>query len=307
MKNEKKIAHASLVSLIGNAFLAVSKIIIGLLSGSLAVVADGIDSTGDILSSAIALYSAKLMSKPPTKKYPYGFAKADTISAKTLSFIMLFAGLQLGIATVKKIMDGTTAGVPGMAAIFVTVVSIFAKWLLAWYQLKISKKTKSTMLRANAKNMQGDILISLGVLIGLFFTMHYNNPLIDNIIALLVSAWIIKTGLGIFFETSRDLMDGIRDESIYNDIFGAIDSVEGVYNPHRVRTRKIGPRIMVAIDIEVKGDIPLKEAHSLAHKVEQTIKEKIDDVFDVNIHVEPLGDETREQPLGFSRENIRDG
>jgi len=129
-------------------------------------------------------------------------------------------------------------------------------------------------------------------------------PVLDTIFALLVSVWVLWVAFKIFRETSLELMDGTKDCTIYERIFSAIDSVEGAHHPHRVRARNIGHKIMIAIDLEVNGDLTLHEAHEIAHKVEKAIKERIDNVFDVAIHIEPLGDEREERALGINKDNL---
>ena len=305
MNREYELKKASWIGMIGNALLAVLKIAAGLVAGSLAVVADGIDSMSDIITSLITLIAARILSRPPDIRYPYGYGKADTIATKGLSFIILFAGAQLAITTVHRLISGTVTEIPSPLAIIVTVISIFGKLLLAWHQKSIGRKTSSEMLKANGRNMQNDVLISVSVLIGLFFTFILKVPVIDPIAALLVSIWILKVGFEIFMKSNLDLMDGVSDCNIYNEIFSAIDRVEGAYNPHRVRARKIGDKIMVGVDLEVDGEISLQKAHDIAHQVESSIKSSIDNIFDVAIHVEPLGDKTKERKLGVSKESFK--
>ena len=290
--------------MIGNALLAVVKVVAGIISGSLAVLADGIDSMSDIITSLITLIAARILSKPPDIRFPYGYGKADTIATKGLSFIILFAGIQLTITTIRKLIQGTATELPAKLAIVVTVISIIGKLLLAWHQKRIGKKTSSSMLTANGRNMQNDVLISVSVLTGLFFTYVLKMPVIDPIAALLVSIWIIKVGFEIFMQSNVDLMDGTDDCSIYNEVFAAIEHVEGAHNPHRVRARKIGDKIMVSIDLEVDGGLSLQQAHDIAHKVEASIKSRIDNIFDVAIHVEPLGDKTAEKKFGLSKDSL---
>lgn len=304
MSKENKIVFASTVALIANSILTAAKIIVGIISGSLAVLADGFDSASDIISSTISLFAAKLLKRPPDAKYSYGYDKADTVAAKIIAFFMLFAGVQLCVSVISQFIKGETREIPTLLAIIVTVVSIMMKFFLSVYLKNTGQKTKSQMLIANAKNMKMDILLSLSVLVGLFFTIYLELPIIDQIAALAISLWIIYAGFKIFIETSRDLMDGLKDDKIYREIFCAIDSVSGVYNPHRVRTRKIGSKYMINIDIEVNGNITLKAAHDLAHKVERTIKKQVEDVFDVAIHVEPIGDDTKEKQFGLTRESL---
>ena len=306
MNREYEIKKASWIGIFGNAFLALAKMIVGLIAGSLAVVADGIDSMSDIITSVITLIAARILSKPPNIRFPYGYGKADTIATKALSFIILFAGAQLAISTTQKLIHKTVTEIPSYIAIVVTIVSIAGKLILAWHQKFIGRKTGSDMLIANGLNMQNDVLISSSVLVGLIATFVFKLPIIDPIVALLVSVWIIKVGIEIFMQSNVDLMDGTQDCSIYNKIFSAIEKVEGVHNPHRVRTRKIGDKMMVSADIEVDGKLSLKQAHEIAHEVESSIKATIDNIFDVAIHVEPIGDEISEKQIGFSRKSFRE-
>ncbi len=302
---EKLIVRASWVSIGGNALLAVLKIVIGILAGSLAVVADGIDSAGDIVASVITLFTAFVISRPPNLKFAYGYERADTIASKVLSFIIFFAGAQLAISTIHRLTEGLSREIPSLLAIYVTIFSIFGKLFLAWYQQKIGKKTGSLMLQANGRNMLGDVIISMAVLVGLFFTFTLKMPVFDTITALAVSVWIMFVAFRIFRESSLELMDGVEDETVYDRIFSAILKVEGAHNPHRARVRKIGHRYMVAVDVEVDGDISVNKAHFLAHQVEEEIRAELRDVYDVIVHTEPVGDDATEEKFGISRENLQ--
>lgn len=303
---QKQIIKASWVSIIGNAILASFKIFIGLLAGSLAVVGDGIDSTGDIIISIITLLTAHVIIKPPNIRYPYGYSRADTIASKVLSFVIFFAGAQLAISTVNRLTGGISREIPNIFAIYVTVFSIIGKLLLAYYQMKIGRKTHSTMLIANAKNMQSDVVISISVLIGLFFTFTMKMPVIDSVAALLVSLWIMYTAIKIFLESNMELMDGIDNPEIYSRIFDAIAKVEGVSDPHNVRVRKLGHQYMITMDIEIDGNISLKEAHIIAHKVDHQIRADIENVYDIQVHMEPMGDEIKDNKYGVSREELKE-
>lgn len=302
---EKLIVRASWVSIGGNTLLSVLKIVIGFIAGSLAVVADGIDSASDIVVSIIILFTAHLVSRPPNLKYAYGYERADTIASKVMAFIIFFAGAQMAISTILRLIQDIPREIPSFLAVYVTVASIFGKLMLAWYQGLVGKKTGSLMLQANARNMLGDVIISVAVLVGLFFTFVLNMPLFDTITALAVSFWIMFVAYRIFRESSLELMDGVKDASVYERIFIAISKVEGASNPHRVRVRKIGHRYVVAVDVEVDGDIPVSKAHLLAHQVEEQIRTELVDVYDVLVHTEPVGDDATEENFGISQENLQ--
>ena len=111
---ESKIIRASWIAIIGNAFLSIIKIIVGIIAGSFAVIADGIDSASDVLTSLITLITAHIISKPPDPKYPYGYSKADTVATKVLAFIIFFAGAQLAISSFNRLISNETADIPRM-------------------------------------------------------------------------------------------------------------------------------------------------------------------------------------------------
>jgi cation diffusion facilitator family transporter len=297
---QKEIAKASWIAIIGNALLSLSKIVFGLLSGSLAVVSDGIDSATDIVTSLITLLTARIVAKPPDMGYPYGYERADTIAAKTLSFIIFFAGAQLGISTIVKIIGNHPQQLPSNLALYITGISIVGKFLLSRCLMRAGKKVQSPMLIVNAKNMQNDILISGAVLVGLLFTFILHLPILDSLTALAVSIWILKVAFDIFMQTNTELMDGLKDSEIYTKIFDAIDSVKDAANPHRVRVRQLGNMYMMDIDIEVNGAMTVFDAHKVAHEVEERIRKDIDNIYDMMIHIEPAGDDAANERFGVT-------
>ncbi len=301
----KKIVTASWVAIVGNTFLAALKIFIGFFSGSLAVLADGIDSASDIITSLITLVTGKIIDRKPNIRYPYGYSRADTIAAKFLSFIIFFAGAQLAISSLSKLFTGEFGEIPAKLAIYVTLFSIVGKFLLARYLMKRGNRLNSLMLIANGKNMQNDILISGSVLIGLGFTFFFKLPVLDVITALFVSLWIIKVSFDIFKKTNEELMDGYSDSEIYKKIFNAISEVPDAKNPHKVRLRKQGYMFVIEMDIEVDGSLSVKEGHDIAKKVEQKVKERIKNVYDINIHIEPIGN-VEEEKFGVSMDNLNE-
>jgi len=301
----RKIKIASWVGIIGNTILAVAKIVIGFISGSLAVIGDGIDTATDIVTYFITLIAARIMNKPPNYKFAYGYSRAEAVATKALSFVIFFAGAQLFFTTIIRLVKNESHEIPSMLAIYVTLFSIASKAAMAIYQFTIGRKIQSNMLIANAKNMRNDILISSSVLIGLFFTQILKMPILDLITALLVSIWIMKVAFGIFMETSRELMDGIDDESMYYKIFDAVEEVEGASNPHKVRIRRHSNMFTIALDVEVDGLKTIFEGHLIAKKVENNIKDRLENIYDVMVHTEPTGNIEKEK-FGLSREIIKD-
>lgn len=296
----KQIKIASFVGLIGNLFLSLIKIIGGIFSNSMALIGDGIDSLSDVSISIVTLFTAKLVAKPPDKRYPYGQGRAETVATKVLSFIIFFAGFQLLISTIASFFTKELAQMPKVIAIYIAVLSIFGKLILAFVHFKIGKNIKSEMLIANGKNMQNDILISFSVVLGLIFTLYFKMPILDKVTAIIVSLWIIKTAFKIFLETSNELMDGVKNLKIYDKIFKLANAVEGVHNVHRTRIRKMSNLYLIDLDIEVEPTITVKEGHHIAVLVERNIKKNIADIYDIMVHIEPLGNVEIDESYGVS-------
>lgn len=301
---EHQIIRASWLSILVNALLSVLKIVVGLLAGSLAVVADGIDSASDIITSLITLVTARIISKPPNIRHVYGYDKADTVASKLLAFVIFFAGAQLAISTVHRLLENETRELPSIIAVVVVLISIVGKQLLAFYLNNVGKKIDSSMLRANGRNMQNDVVISISVLLGLIFTHLFNMPVLDAITALIVSIWIMIVAVKIIIKTSRELMDGVEDPGVYKTITEAVKQVNEAGNPHRIRVRKMAHYYIVALDIEIDGQLSLDEAHRISHQVEDNIKRKLPNVYDVLIHLEPVGNDNDNEVFGISGKDL---
>ncbi len=296
----KEIITASWVSIAGNSVLAIMKLVVGFVAGSFAVIADGIDSASDIVGAIVTLIAARVIAKPPNAKFAYGYVKADTLASKILSMFIFLAGAQLAIATIGKIISGTPTPVPRMLAIYFMAVSVIGKVALNLYLNRVGSRYRSNMLITLGKNMRNDIVISVGVIVGLVLAQVLNSSIIDKIIALLISAFIMVEAIRIFMKTNTELMDGINDPELYERLFQAIQKVEGAYNPHRTRARKIGSKYMINLDVEVDPTLSVKEAHHIAQNVERMIKKEIEHVYDVMVHIEPYGNEEQGEKFGLA-------
>ena len=301
---EKIMLLTSWISVIGNILLSLLKIVAGIISGSLAVLSDGLDSASDVFTSLVILIATPIISRPPNAKFVYGHEKAENIASTVLSFVIFLMGGQMFITSVGKIIRGGITELPSTMAIWVTVVSIAGKLLLALYQFRQGKRVNSSMLRANAVNMRNDVIISGGVLLGLGFTFLLDLPVLDPIIALLISIYIIYSAVGIFRDANVVLMDGMPDTTIYKEIISAVEKVPDASNPHRIRSSHTGNLYNIVLDIEVNGNLSLTEAHRIAQKVEDTIKASVDNIYDIVIHVEPEGVKHCEEKYGVNKDNL---
>ncbi|MGI5174640.1 cation transporter [Treponema sp. OMZ 840] len=292
-KRLKLIRLAGIIALAGNLILCSAKLCVGFISGSLAVLADGLDSAGDVAIACMTLIVSVVISRPCDKDHPWGHGRAETTATMALSFIIFFAGSQLSISAAKKLYEiiryGVQVPVPSLPAIVVTCISIAGKILLSYSQCVIGKKADSPIICANAQNMLSDVIISASVLIGIGCAVFFKQPVLDPLVALFVGLWIIKNAVFLFREINIELMDGNTDEELYRKLFEAIRSVEGVTNPHRARIRKMAAYWDVDFDIEVSPDMSVREAHEKAEAVSAAVKAVIPNIYDIMIHVEPAG------------------
>jgi len=300
-----RIRIAAITALLGNTVLAALKIIAGTMSGSNALIADGIDSSADVIISVLALVVVRIITKPADKEHPWGHGRAETVATALLSFTLFFTGAQLIINSFSAFLSSEKHAVESSFAIIVTLISIGGKVLLALSQYVIGKRADSAMIKANAKNMAGDVLISLGVLVGLAISAYTGSAFADTIIAMLIGAWIIKTAIGIFLEINLELMDGNSGLEPYRVIIDAVNAVDGASNPHRARMRSIAGFWDIDLDIDVDPKCTVMEAHDIASHVEKEIKLRLENVFDIMIHVEPRGNDEVET-FGLSEEDMSD-
>ena len=304
MDRNKIIQLASIISVAGNVVLAASKVFAGIYSGSLSVLGDGLDSITDVFISLITLAISIIITQPPDREHPYGHFRAETIATSVLAFIIFFIGGQLSLSSLGKLFIHDYNAVPGILSVYVTVFSIAGKLLLSWSQYSLGKKADSPMIMANGKNMLNDIITSSGVLIGLGSIYFFNMPIIDRILAIIIGIWIMFSAVRIFMGTITEIMEGETDMSIYNRVFEEVKSVEGLFNPHRVRVRKLGVNYIIEMDVEVDGDTKIKNAHDKVRILENRIRASISNIYDIVIHIEPLGNYERQECWGLKEKDL---
>jgi cation diffusion facilitator family transporter len=302
---EKALKVTSVVSTVGNAILAAAKIAIGLSAASMAVLADGTDSAIDVVISLVMIVAAIVVSRPPSRKYPFGLDKAESIATFILSLVIFAAGVQMLVGSLSIVLSGEVREIPGTLAIWVTVGSIVGKLLLAWYQFRVGRRVDSPLIIANAKNMRSDVMISAGVLVGLGFTYLLGMPILDALTGCLIGLFIMRTGVGIFLESGVELLDGMKDEDIYCTIFDAVAQVPQAQHPHHVRARRIGGQWMIDLDIELEGTLTVDEAHDVAERVEEQIRLAVEKIYDIEVHIEPLGFRHKREPFGVTQEMVK--
>jgi divalent metal cation (Fe/Co/Zn/Cd) transporter len=135
--------------------------------------------------------------------------------------------------------------------------------------------------------------------VGVGLATLLNTGIIDAVAAGLVGLWVIKTSIGIFWETNSELMDGGVGRAEYKTLFEAVHAVPGAGNPHRARIRAVAGLLDIDLDIEVDGKLTVCQAHEIASKVETEVRGRLENVYDIMVHIEPAGDAGNEENEGF--------
>jgi len=255
----------------------------GLITGSLAMSADGLHSLFDSISNIIGLIGIGLASRPPDKEHPYGHSKYESFASLAIS-VVLFAGcFQLITASLGRLQSGSAPQVTGIS-FAVMGLTLLINIAVSAYEYILGKKLKSSILVADSMHTSSDVFASIGVILG-FVAVKMGYPQADGIIALLICGLILLTGLEILRDSSKALLDRAPvDESTIVDL---AMSVDGVCSCHAVRTRGMAEEIFVDLHLGVDSDISIQAAHLVGENVERSIKSKIPGVRDVVVHLEP--------------------
>lgn len=285
MTDYKEGLKTSIITIIGNIILAIIKIIAGIVGKSTAILADGVHTLSDVVTTFVAIIGLKVSSKKADASHPYGHEKYEPIFAKIISIFLAFTGLFLGYEGVKLLLSGNIE-TPGNIALIAALISIMAKEAMYRYTINTAKKIKSFAMEADAWHHRSDALSSIGTFIGVLGA-RLGFKALDPIAAIIVSVFIIKVGVDLYLKSVRGLVDESADEDIIEEIEKITHSVEGVKSITDLKTRIFGSKIYVDIDITVDGSITVKEGHDIAQVVHDLIEDKIEDVKHCMVHVEP--------------------
>jgi cation diffusion facilitator family transporter len=277
-------AKLSLIFVIG---LIVLKVVVGVITGSLSILAQAIDSFLDLLAVVVTLLAIRIATKPADEEHPFGHGKAENIAAIAQAMLIFLTGGSIIYAAVRRIQTGAILELTE-AGIGVMLVSIVASIFLSRHLLKVSRREDSLALQANAHNIAADVYSAAAVMVGLLVVRFTGISIIDPILAILVALFILKVAYDILRNSFGGLVDVRLSEAEENDIRAAITEHFGgeVVNFHKLRTRKAGSQRYIDLHLIMPKDTSLEEAHEMCDHLEEDIKGRFAHI-DVTIHVEP--------------------
>jgi len=274
-----------------NLFLAVIKIVGGVIGQSQALLADGIHSLSDLASDAMVLVAVKHAGEDADEDHPYGHARYETLATVALGFILI--GVAAGIAydAMLRLEDPSEIAVPALFTLVIAVISILSNEGLYHATKAVAQKVRSPMLEANAWHHRSDAISSIVVFIGIGAT-YIGYPLLDAIAAIIVALMIGKIGLDLSRQSMQELVDTALEPEVIENIKLTILAIDDVRHLHMLRSRRMGHNALVDVHIQVSPKLSVSEGHHIAEMVEKTVTNKFEEINDITVHIDPEDDET---------------
>ena len=269
-----------------NIFLAFIKIIAGILGKSSVMIADGLHSASDIITSMGVLIGNYISSKPFDKEHNYGHEKAETLVALLLSIILVGVALSIGYEASKSLFNIEGIAIPTLLPLVVSIISILIKEYQYRITIRIAKKINSPALKADAWHHRSDALSSIAAFVGIGGAM-LGFKILEPLASIVVALFVCKVGYDILKNAVNELMDVSIDETYENEIKKIAQLTEGVMNLGSLRTRKHGASAYVDLVICVDGKLTVTSGHDIATNLEKKIQNDINIVKGITVHVEP--------------------
>ncbi len=281
------------VTLIGSVLdllLGVAKIVVGFLSQSQALIADGVHSLSDLATDVLVIYAAKHASREADEDHPYGHGRIETIATVMLGGALILVAAGLAWDAVRRLFHPDLLWHPGMPALVVAAISILSKEAIYHYTMVYARKYRSNLLRANAWHSRSDAISSIIVLVGVAGSMA-GLVYLDAIAAVGVALMIAKIGWDLAWHGAQELVDKGLDPERVEKIRQLILSVDGVEQLHLLRTRTMGSDALVDVHIQVDPRVSVSEGHQISETVRRKLINDMEEVADVMVHIDPEDDE----------------
>ena len=276
-------AKLALAVIIG---LIIFKIVVAVITGSIGISAQAVDSSLDLFAVAITFFAIRMASRPADEEHPFGHGKAEGVAAITQATLIFAAGGWIIYSAVRRIIVGTTVELTE-AGIVVMLVSIMASIFLSRHLLRVSRATDSIALAGIAHNIAADVYSAAGVLVALVAIRFTGLGILDPIIALGVALFILKTAYDVLRKSFGELVDIRLPQAEEDEIISCVREHSGqLAGFHEVRTRKAGNQRFIDLHLVMPKNASLEEAHQMCDHLEEDIESRLPNAS-VTIHVEP--------------------
>ena len=284
LDSEKKFAAG--LSITSNAFIIITKLIAGMVSGSISIISEAIHSLSDFLASVLTFFAVTRSAEPADKEHPFGHGKYEDMSGFIEGGLIIFAGCFIIFESANKLIKGYTLQTESMLGIYVMAFAVIANFVVSRYLFYVAKKSDSVSLLADAEHLSTDIFSSLGVLVGLVLIKITGIAALDPIVALIVAVIILKTGFTISKETLNNLLDGSLPQDDIKKIETILKSNKVIKGFKNIKGRKSGQYKDIELTLLFNPDMKISCAHSICDQIESEIKKELGNVSTI-IHAEP--------------------
>ena len=291
-KNYKKIQYILFVILILNIIVAVSKIVMGNISKSSAMSADGFASLADGLSNVIAIVGVYLASKPEDEDHQYGHGKIEIITGLIIGLFLLYAGFNVVMEAIGKIKNPVDINISPLS-LLVMLFTLVINIIVAYYEYKKGNELNSPILIADSLHTKSDIFVTVGVIIALILIRLGMPYILDPVASFVVSLMIFYAAYNVFKENINILIDVkiVDDKEVKNLVMTEYPFVKEM---HKIRSRGTKNNVFMDMHIQVDPKMTVEESHRLMHNIERTIQKNIEENAHVIIHIEPYFDNKKD-------------
>lgn len=298
----REVARVTIVGAIMDLLLGIAKLVAGYLAHSQALIADGIHSLSDLFTDGMVLYAARHSNQGPDAEHPYGHGRFETIATVGLAVALILVACGIAYDAIARLLEPDVLPQPGVLALLVAVLSIVSKEWIYHYTMRVARRERSEMLRANAWHSRTDAFSSVIVVIGVAGAMAGFSYL-DALAAIGVALIIGHIGGGLAWNALKELADTAVDEEQVEKLHKCILSVDGVRDLHLLRTRHAGGRVLVDVHIIIDPLLSISEGHHISEVVTSRLLKEFEGVTDVTVHIDPEDDEQEAASLALPMRN----
>ena len=286
----REVRKVTLIGSVIDLLLGIAKILVGWVAHSQALVADGLHSLSDLATDIIVLYAAKHSHREADEDHPYGHGRIETLATVGLGIALILVAFGIGYDAVRRMNDPELLLNPGLTALAVAIVSVISKEAIYQYTRNAARRLRSNMLMANAWHSRSDAISSIVVVIGIAGAMM-GHAYLDAVAAIAVAVMIAKIGFDLVRDSTKELIDTALEPEVTDAIRKEVFNVDGVRAVHMLRSRRSGSDALVDLHLQVDPRISVSEGHQIGDTVRRQLLDKVDEVTDVTVHIDPEDDE----------------
>lgn len=287
--NARKAQQVTLLGMAVDIALGIIKLLVGNLSNSQALIADGIHSLSDAATDLMVVVITRVSHQSPDTNHPYGHARFETMGTLLLGSSLIVIALLLAYHYLELAIMGASTNIPTWPALLVAVLSIVAKEWIFRYTKKTGEALRSNLLIANAWHSRTDAFSSIVVLIGVGGAM-LGVAWLDSVAALIVALIILKVGMKLVWNSSKELVDTAVEPEQVEALRRSLLSAEGIVNVHDLRTRRMGQGVFLDVHLQVNPRISVSEGHQLGERAIQQLLRKYRFINDATYHIDVTDD-----------------